>query len=141
MLTHTLSTNSTAPHSFSKNITLHTHRLQLEDVSKTQEIPSGQILLLKVEPEKKSCFSKGGIVLLTAIALIALTGLAICVTSVLGGFPLFLSFLNIFTVGACVSLPTIVCVCSVALLLSILGVHSIATRNTIKLQVSSNSEG
>lgn len=110
-------------------------------MSRAQEISPGQTLVLRVEPEKKSCLSKGCIVLLTAIALLALTGLAICVTSVLGGFPLFLSFLNIFTVGACVSLPTIVCVCSVALFLSILGVHSIATRNSIRIQLFSNQEG
>ncbi|WP_100934753.1 inclusion membrane protein IncB [Candidatus Chlamydia corallus] len=60
-------------------------------------------------------FKKVLAVVLTIIALLAIAILIACIIAVCGGFPLLLSFLNLYTVGACVSLP-IIASASVALI-------------------------
>ncbi len=56
-----------------------------------------------------STCSKLAAVALTLLALIAITLLIMCIVAVCGGFPLFISLLNMYTVGACISLPIISC--------------------------------
>lgn len=89
--------------------------------------------------EKMSSCSRACVALLTVVVLAAIAVLAMCVTAVLGFFPLFLSFLNIFTVGACVSLPTIVCMASVVLFLSMLAIHNVVSKNAVTFHLQSSA--
>lgn len=64
-------------------------------------------------------FKKVLAVVLTIIALIAIAVLIACIIAACGGFPLLLSALNLYTIGACVSLPIIastsvalICLCT-----------------------------
>lgn len=74
---------------------------------------------------------------LTIIALIAITVLVICIVAVCGGFPLFISLLNMYTVGACISLPIISCA---AVSMMILCSHSINSllRNRPAIYMTNN---
>ncbi|MEF9497154.1 inclusion membrane protein IncB [Chlamydia sp. 04-14] len=62
---------------------------------------------------------------LTILALIAITMLIICIVAVCGGFPLFISLLNMYTVGACISLPIISCAAVSMMILCTLSIGSL----------------
>ncbi|WP_375793390.1 inclusion membrane protein IncB [Chlamydia sp. 12-01] len=64
-------------------------------------------------------------IVLTILALIAITMLIICIVTVCGGFPLFISLLNMYTVGACISLPIISCAAVSMMILCTLSIGSL----------------
>lgn len=56
--------------------------------------------------------------IITIIALIAIALIIACIVAACGGFPLFISLLNIYTIGACISLPILSCAAAAVLILS-----------------------
>ncbi|SYX08974.1 hypothetical protein C834K_0516 [Chlamydia poikilotherma] len=62
---------------------------------------------------------------LTILALIAIAILIICIVAVCGGFPVFISLLNMYTVGACISLPIISCAAVSLMILCSLSISSL----------------
>ncbi|BAE81288.1 inclusion membrane protein [Chlamydia felis Fe/C-56] len=74
---------------------------------------------------KPSPCAKLTAIALTILALIAITMLIICVIAVCGGFPLFISVLNMYTVGACISLPIISCASVSIMILCSLSITSL----------------
>ncbi|EPP34418.1 inclusion membrane domain protein [Chlamydia ibidis] len=70
---------------------------------------------------------------LTLVALIAISLLVVCVVTACGGFPLFLSFLNVYTVGACIALPIISSVSAAILFLSMLSISSLLKSSPLVL--------
>ncbi|WP_366223829.1 inclusion membrane protein IncB [Chlamydia buteonis] len=72
-----------------------------------------------------STCSKLAAVVLTLLALIAITMFVICIVSVCGDFPLFISLLNMYTVGACISLPIISCASVSVMILCTISITSL----------------
>lgn len=82
--------------------------------------------------------SKILVAILTVIALIAIALLVLCVVAACGGCPLFLSFLNMYTVGACISLPILACGSVVMLVLASLSINSIMSDHQLVLSLANS---
>lgn len=94
-----------------------------------------QVVITK---EKLSLAERTMVAILVTIVLLAITTLSLCIIAIFGYFPLLLSFLNIFTAGACLSLPLIVCLSTAVLLLSLWAIQHIVA-NPVTLQLISSS--
>lgn len=64
-------------------------------------------------------------VIITVIALISIAVLIACAVAACGGFPIFVSLLNMYTIGACISLPILSCTSVATLVLSSLSIVSL----------------
>ena len=103
------------------NINVMLHRQQmLEDVLGTvltsSVTRSGADQTIVIRKKAPSTCSKVAAAALCFLALAAIAVLVACIIAACGGFPLLLSFLNMYTIGACLSLPILGCA-SVALVL------------------------
>lgn len=92
--------------------------------------PSASAAPAELIISKEQMTLRGKIVIAVAscIALIALTLLSACVVAALGSFPLLLSFLNMVTAGACLSLPLLVCLSMTMLAVSCWAIHNVLTQ-------------
>lgn len=103
------------------NINAMLHRQQmLEDVVGSLLVSSagasGADQTIVIRKKAPSTCSKVAAVALCFLAIAAIAVLVACIIAACGGFPLLLSFLNMYTLGACLSLPIVGCA-SVALIL------------------------
>lgn len=105
------------------NINSMLHRQQmLEDVvgsllvSSTGASEADQTIVIR--KKAPSTCSKVAAVALCFLAIAAIALLVACIIAACGGFPLLLSFLNMYTLGACLSLPIVGCASVAIILLS-----------------------
>lgn len=78
--------------------------------------PSGADQTVVIRKKAPSTCSKVAAAALCFLAIAAIAVLVACIIAACGGFPILLSFLNMYTLGACLSLPILGCA-SVALIL------------------------
>ncbi|WP_201456892.1 inclusion membrane protein IncB [Chlamydia sp. 17-3921] len=97
--------------------------LILNKQSLLEEVVTGMIVTragepgrVSIEKKKLSVCEKTTIASLCLVALAAIALLVACVVAAFGYFPIFVSALNMVTLGACLSLPIIGCV-SIALMI------------------------
>ncbi|AEB41790.1 inclusion membrane protein IncB [Chlamydia pecorum] len=77
---------------------------------------SGADQTVVIRKKAPSTCSKVAAAALCILAIAAIAVLVACIIAACGGFPMLLSFLNMYTLGACLSLPILGCA-SVALIL------------------------
>ncbi|ANH79033.1 inclusion membrane protein IncB [Candidatus Chlamydia sanziniae] len=93
----------------------------------------------KIQQKAPSTLAKVLAVLLTLIALIALTVLIVCILTACGACPIVLSILNLYTIGACISLPVLGSLAVGLMVLSILGAQTAMKNKLIIINSSSQS--
>ncbi|SGA18680.1 inclusion membrane protein B [Chlamydia abortus] len=106
---------------------------------KTESPHSENDVTYTMDSTPTSTCSKLMAVALTLLALIAIAMLVICIVSVCGGFPLFISLLNMYTVGACISLPIISCASVSIMILCTVSITSLL-RSRPAIYVVNNSQ-
>lgn len=134
-------------------VNLSTLKKQVEELSDALEAVGGLLMDLVEEPAKSSLLQKSSsvkyvvkctppslcakvmAVIITVIALISTAVLIACVVAACGGFPIFVSLLNMYTIGACISLPILSCASVTALVLSSLSITSLL-KNRLSIYIA-----
>ncbi|AHK63170.1 inclusion membrane protein IncB [Chlamydia avium] len=79
-------------------------------------------------------------VMITIIALISIAVLIACIVAACGGLPIFVSLLNMYTIGACISLPILACASVAVLILASLSVVSLLKGHHAIFTIKQNSD-
>lgn len=128
------------------NINAILHRQQmLEEVVGTALLssagPSGADQTVVIRKKAPSTCSKVVAAALCFLAIAAIAVLVACIIAACGGFPILLSFLNMYTLGACLSLPILGCASVALILLSMFSADALlkGCPSTIVIHSENNS--
>ncbi|EPP35862.1 hypothetical protein BOKEGFJH_00289 [Chlamydia avium] len=112
----------------------------VETSSRPHQESSSHTVRYLIERTTPNTCAKIMAVMITIIALISIAILIACIVAACGGLPIFVSLLNMYTIGACISLPILACTSVAVLILASLSVVSLLKGHHTIFAVKQNSD-